>query len=587
MKLAFLERRGARRLNEKTWFFSKEHLDTMGTISASSSVILALVALLSVLNQVSVTYFHVAYLLTLAFLSVHLTISAISGKNRLALVTAVSIMVILGLLAAVSVPYPIIASTDENFELQNVNRMLSTGVVAWGQGTGFASAYSYFPGLEVLVSIVSLVSMIPQVVLMKYAGSFVCIVSVMLLFCFYSGAFGRQLGGVAAALAALSPSLVAFYAYMVHGALAFVFLGTVLLSLTKRGNRAWFFVVLLSVASMVITHAFTSYMLAVLLLLLGGMAWFSGKKASGTLPNLTSVTAALTIVATGAWSILVALAYLPNIFGFLAAITDSLAAPKPTLAPVSPSGSKPLWVVSLTYVGLVTYFSFAFGMFIWGLLRKNGKDRLETWLAFSGFLIFGALLIPYLVGLSNGSSIFQRGFEYLYFLTAPLVAQFLVRPLTGLVHSGSKLRFSGRAALAAGLIFIMLVPVIYYGIPPGIYDRSSPTMFAGDTRLSLGEWQTVASFSQDRVPAHLVYGVSLTQDYVGALGVKEVAILGVPVGGTLLQWVQQHPGAFIFLRVSIINTPDFGYVSENDLQSTFDHVNLLYSSGDVVVVEYQ
>ena len=587
MRLASHERTQGQCRNGRPLFFSMEQLDAMGTISAVSSIILALVALISVVNQLGVTYFHVAYLLTLGFLSVHLTISTISGKNRLALVMAVSIMATLGLLVAASVPYPIIASTDLNFELQNVNRILSTGALSWGQGTGFAADYSYFPGLELLVSILSLVSMIPQVVLIKYAGSFVCIITVTFLFCVYSGVFGRQSCGVAVALAALSPTLIAFNGYIGHGSLAYAFLGMVLLSLTKREKRAWFFVTMLGVASMVITHAFTSYVFVSLLLLLGAVAWRSGKKTSATLPNLTQVTALVASVLVSAWSAFVAIAYLPNIFGFLAAVTDSLTASHPTLAPISPTGSKPLWVVALTYLGLVTYFSFAFGMFIRGILRKNAQDRTEAWLAFPGFLIFGATLVPYLAGLSSSSSIFVRGLVYLYFLTAPLVAQFLARPLTGLLHGGLRLRFSGRAVLASGLIFIMLVPVVYYGVSPDIYDRSSPIMFPGDNRLSLGEWQTVAGFSRDRISAHFVYGVSLARDHVGALGAKEVKILVVPVGGTLLEWVQQRPRVFIFLRVSIIHTPDFGYVSENDLQSTFDRVNLLYSSGDVVILEYQ
>ncbi len=75
--------------------------------------------------------------------------------------------------------------------------MLSTGMVHLGQGTGFAKDYSYFPGLEIIVSVLSMISLIPQVALLKYAGSLLSIVTVMFLLFFYSRVLGRQADGLA------------------------------------------------------------------------------------------------------------------------------------------------------------------------------------------------------------------------------------------------------------------------------------------------------------------------------------------------------------------------------------------------------
>jgi len=578
---------------ERSILLRMNELDIIGDVSAVTSVIFGLLALLIAVNQFSAMYFHVTYLLTLAFVSVHLVVSTVLGKNRLAVLTAVILMVCFGMLTTgtASVPYPIIASTDTGFELQNVNRILSTGMVQWGQGTGYGADYSYFPGMEILVALVALVSRIPQVALLKYGGSFVCVIPVLFLYGFYSSVCSsglvakRQFCGLAAALAALSPWFIAFDAGFVHQTVALVFLGMVLLSWSEPRGGGWILVALFGVAGIAITHAFTSYVLISLLLVLGATAWMYGKSTSTGLPNLTNIGGTIAVVVVAVWSVFVAFNYLPEVTSYIAAATDYLISPKLTLSPVTPSGSKPLWIVALTYVGFATYFFLAFGTFLRRMLRRNAQERTTVWLALPGFLFFGALLAPYLAGLTDGVSLLGRGLIYLYFFTAPLVAQFLGRRLIGVVHEGLTFRFSRRTVLAVGLIFVILAPSVYYGVYIGYYDRSSPMVSKIDIRLSPGEWQAVADLSRVRISAHVVYGVRLAFDYVGAIGLKEVYIISVPVGGTLFEWVQQHPNVLIFLRMSIVRTPDFGYVSENDLLSTLNHANVLYSSGDVVILE--
>jgi hypothetical protein len=567
----------------------------MGDISAAASIIGGIVTLLIAVYQFSATYFHVAYLLTLAFLSVHLVISTMFEKNRFAMVTAITVMVCFGLLSVVKLPYPIL-EVDVNFELQNVNHILSAGVAQMGQGTGYASEYSYFPGLEILVSIVSLVSHIPQVVLLKYGGSFVSAITVLFLYCAYSTIQStglvaqRQVCGLAAALAALTPWFVAFDAFMNHPTLALVFLGMALFAWSQPRRIKWTLVALLGVTGVAITNVTTSYVLISLLLVMGVTALLFGKKNLGAgLPNLTNITGAITVVVLVAWSIFLAINYLPVILSYFGSITNELFSPRPTLAPVSVSlskGVKPLWVVALTYVGFATYFVLTFGMLVRGMLRKNAQNRTTVWLAFSGLLIFGGFVAPFLAGVTVGIDLMGRGLMYFYFFTALLVAQFLGWQLIGAVHKSATFRFSKRTVLAVGLIFIILVPSVYYGVPPSTYDRSSPIVFNDDSRLSLGEWQVVAGFSRDRVSDNVVWGVRLAFEYVDALGGKQVWLVSVPVGSTLFGWFQQRPRQLVFLRLSMTHTGDAEYVSEIDLLSTLNHANILYSSGDVVILEY-
>jgi hypothetical protein len=548
-----------------------------------------------VADQVSVTYFHLIYLIMLSCLSVHLALSTVLGKPRLGLLTAISVMVCFGIFATAASPYPIIAGTDPKFSLQNVNAILSTGRVPWGQGTGFAYDYSFFPGLEVLASVLSLVSNIPEVVLMKYAGSFLSIVTVLIFLGVYSLICGREAGAFAAVLAALSPWFIVFDSGMVHQTLALPFVGIVLLALCEPRRRKWVFVMLLGVVGVAITHAFTSYVFLFLLLLLAATGWKSGKRMLANLPNLTKTAVLLTIVVVSFWTCFVAIAYLPSqVFSYVRAVSDALFSPEFTWQTVAQSQStvatKPFWVFALTAVGLAAYFFIALGTSLLVILRRKSWDRTGVRFALGGFVIFGLLLIPYLAGLRVSSDLQGRALIYLYFLTAPLVSGFVVKRISETI-SGRVIFRLLKSIMVVALIFIIIAPFVYYGMPPSVYDRSSPMVLSSDFRLNVGEWQAAAEFSRVRISVHEVYGISLARDFIGALGGKDV--LYMADASTLLDWAQSNPGQLIFLRLSINRDPEpvIGtikgayYISNDDLMSTVQQVNILYCSGDVLILE--
>lgn len=540
---------------------------------------------MTVAFQLGADYFHLVYLLTLGFLSTHLAVSTVLQKKHLAILTAIWVMVCFRLLSTASVPYPIIQSTDVKFELQNVNSIISEGTVPWGRGSGFAYDYSYFPGLEIVVSVLSVVSLIPQVALLKYAGSLLGVITVTLFLRIYFNTAEKQsVYWLAAVLAALSPWFIAFDTYLVHQTPAFLLLGMLFLSLSEGTRREWIIVTLLGMAGIVVTHAFTSYICTFLLLLLTTLKWHSGKKMSAVLPNLRNVTTIVVVIMTLAWTFFASIGYLPNLFRFVNAVTESLFVPEFTLRTVSPTGTKPLWVVALSAAGLMTYFLIAFGIFARALLGKHAQNRREHWLAFGGFLIFGALHAPYLTGFSVGTDLQGRGLTYLYFFTAPLVGQFLLKLCRRTILPGnSGFQVWRGLMVTASLIFIILAPAVYYGVSPGIYDRNAPVIFPADLRLSLGEWQAAATFANERISADVVYGVRLAQDFIGGLAGKEVKTPQIPSGGCLASWLQQHRG-LLFLRLSIIATPEYAHISETDLFAALNRANVLYSSSDVVVV---
>ncbi len=155
----------------------------------------------------------------------------------------------------------------------------------------------------------------------------------------------------------------------VYGArtIALVFIGMTFFSLSKPVDKKWMFVALLGMAVAVVTHPFTSYVGALLLLLLMATAWHSRREISAVLPNLTGVFTYVTIIVLFSWSFVIGVAYLPSILDFLRAIAQSLLAPEATTSGVATSqstGTKPFWVFALTAAGLATYFFTALGIFV-------------------------------------------------------------------------------------------------------------------------------------------------------------------------------------------------------------------------------
>jgi hypothetical protein len=531
-------------------------------------------------------YFHVVYLTLLVALALHLVLSAVLRRYRFALLVVIWAMVCLRLLSVTSVQYPILENTDSKYELQLVNNIIIKGHQELGQGTGSAVAYSYFPGLETLFSVLSIVSGLPPVIFLKYAGSFLGILTAIFFRRVYRNVSkAPSIQMVSMSFAVFSPWFVPFDTYTVHPTLGFVFLAMIFLALSEP-RREWSLVTNLTLASLVITHAFGSYVACFLLSTLAVEKFRS--KTSAELPNLGVSTALLSMSMVILWASFAAFNYvqLGGIALFISLFLQLLLAPELTYAPLASTGFKPLWVVIITYAGMATFGIIALSVFVRGLLRKESRGKAEKWFAMCGLFVFALTLVPYLVGLSFDTDLMPRGLTYLYFLASPLVAGYL------LFSHGPKITAAGlgfhsirRFVLITFLIFIILTPAVYYGVQPGIYEPSAP-MLPTDYRLGLTQWQTAALFATQRIPTSTLGGVRLTYDFVGALADKNVERIQLQPNQTLTQWLKEHPELLVFLRLSITTTPDVGLeVSESDLRSTLRESNVLYSSGEVVLVQ--
>jgi hypothetical protein len=149
--------------------------------------------------------------------------------------------------------------------------------------------------------------------------------------------------------------------------------------------------------------------------------------------------------------------------------------------------------------------------------------------------------------------------------------------------SRPKLNKVGRFCLPVLLLLIMFLPAVYYNVAPGMYDRDSPVVYFGDVRLSPDEWQAVANFAIIRVYAKYVYGVRLAWEYVGGLGGKNVFLLLLKQT-ELGTFIHERRNGLFFLRTSMVRVPDYSAVTISDMRAMYATSNVLYSSGDVMIV---
>lgn len=532
-------------------------------------------------------YFHLIYWALLIVLSIHIMVSLESERRWSILLTTIVVMLALRLIPVLTVAYPVIYDPDPKYGLQIVQRILSSGIVPFGPGstTGEAYVYSFYPGLEILLSTLSAISFIDPTMLMKLGGSFMGISTVLLFFCAYRRISKHIPSELSISLAALSPWFISFDTFTVHQTLAFALLALIVLSLTSR-SRPWNFIAFVGMLSIAVSHSATSYLFPFVLLgifLLSRQA--SNASRSRPLSGLTVRTIVYFAILASAWTTFVAIQYLPEVGRFFQAAFAVLFAPeiRGIPEPFNPTGLKPLWVVAAYLLGFLAFGLITFGKVTEGLMRR--KLNSELILAATGVVVFAIFLAPYLSGLRIATDLYGRGLTYLYFLSAPVVAEFVFRLCRRGWNSHPNLNKVRRIALPSFLLLIIFVPAVYYGVSPGLYDRHAPltgTRLYGDIRLSPYEWQEVADFAKTRVSVQTVYGVRLAWDFVGGLTGKNV--IPMELNQTKLNaYLQDQRGGLLFLRKSIVQVGDYSTVTIDDMNAMYADSNVLYSSGDVII----
>jgi len=537
--------------------------------------------------QIDALYFHIAYLVILA-ISAWLLLRIFDGASRFGMFCLLLIVILtLRLITIVRIPYPILFNPDSNFELQLIRGIQAGGRILQGPLpgpiTGPANYYQFFPGLEILVSALSFATGIDPVFFVKYFGGFVGLLTVPLLACAWRRIFGEWGSAlVAACIVGLSSRFIAFDPYTVHPTLANVFIAVTFFLICMRAREILSrLLIFVSFAALVITHSWSP--IVFVLILAGTLILQRIGNSHADTRSIMKVSGSFLVysfAAIASWIVFVSYVMVTIFDIQYSSIISAILSPELTLSFVSPRGTKPAWIVALTYLG---FGSFGVSLLagIAASIRKPAYRAIFS-VGAMGIVASASLMSIWVFGFTQEADLFNRNLIWVYMFAAPL-AVLGVRRLSFRSWGGWMRR--GRV-LAFVLLLTMLLPCVYHGVDPMFYDRSAPV---GDVDVSLGldQWQALGKFAAQHVVEEKVYGIRLAHIYVWGLGGKIVESVDGETfqGSDIVTWASNARGSILITRTSWPQIADRGYSpSIAEFQTMMSTSNVVFHSDDAVVL---
>jgi len=370
----------------------------------------------------------------------------------------------------------------------------------------------------------------------------------------------------------------------IHFTLAFVFFSLAMYGLTKPGPM-WRLLVILSAVAVVSTHEFTGIVSTAFfafatfgIVILARSIGFK----RGQIESAVMRMPALMVTLTFAWLAFVAFPFFGSAVALVGFILATLLSG--TARVVLPLGSNVpnSWEQVLGDVSVLTFTSIcAFGFVAILVRREKTEYRQFLPYALSSTIIFFVGFVSYL-RFHQSTDLLLRGFLYVYFFSAP-VALFAVRKVSFGRQNPNVLR----QALGICLILIIVLGGLYTLYPRSTIDNSAPWNIE-DVRFPLFQWRAAGYFVNGHVLENTLWGDKIAFDFVGGYGYREVDIPSNNLNTTFSEWLSTVPssGDIIILRQSIPNVQYASYqVTSPQLHAIIDTRNVIYSSGEVVMVE--
>jgi hypothetical protein len=391
----------------------------------------------------------------------------------------------------------------------------------------------------------------------------------------------------AALLLGLSPWYVTFDSYPVHDVVGLVGISLCLLALVAGKGTSWRTVLLLGIATTVLGHGTSSYILIGILGLFflitavdRAFGLFGPRGAGDTLMNSNTLLTVVVIVVS--WGVFIATLLFVGIARFAAtALSEAFAAPDFNAIPFSPVGVKPLHVVLATYLGFVTYVVTLVIGIGRTVLRKQQTPRIGFRFGIVGVVSAVAMASLWLVATQQGVDLLPRSITYLSVLSAPVAVSAIYRPM---MHRKRGVRQAGRL-VAIGVVAVILAPSLFYGMHPDLYLDPRPTSQGPNNNYEA--WLGAGSFARLTPKSSVHWGVILGYAFVGGFG--HVIYYETDFGGDLGYWIAHisyREPTFIYLRSSLDDAPDLnGFrLSRPVLREVSARYNLVYNAGGVIVL---
>ena len=535
--------------------------------------------------------FHIAYVTSILALSLLLIEPDLHGSDIKGPLLVSAWVLTLSLMAPLRLPEGIVANyPDMIYELQIVRHIVQLGKVTFQPYTRYAAGYIFNPILELLVAMIGTILGADYGTVLKYAGPFMNIITVLLLLIFYRRFLSKKDATISVLLATSCFHFISFDPSTVHETLALPFLFAIPYTLTKSG-RAWRAITLLLMFMVVSTHYFTAivglfYFIAASIAIC--LFSFMTKRPFGPVERTTMRIPVPFALITIVWLLYVTPSVLVTgvipVASYAFFMLTSLRAE--VVFPLVARGivSVPTWIRAVGDLGIVLFgATITIGFLL--ALRDRWYSRLGLALPFasSSAAIFSAALLIY-SKYSEAIDLLPRAYTYVYFSAAPLSLLAMKR---------ASLSFRGgiyRKLLCTLLMFLVVSAAVYYNYPRYLYDNTAP-LTSEDVRFPLNEWKSAGLFARDHLTSNFtIWGDRIAFSFVGGYGDKNVETLPSDMNMTLAQWVDTYPrsGDILILRGSMPDAPYLNYeVTRGELNRILQSANVVYSSGEVLMLAEQ
>lgn len=455
-------------------------------------------------------------------------------------------------------------NTDAPFNLQLMNHVIKTGRWDFGYGTGEAFGYSFYPSLNIFLSILSLISLIPSMQLVKYLMAFVNPLTLLTFYVLLDKLLDldAKSKNIIILMLSLNPYFHTVYSYACAESYAIILFPLILLQTLKQGERNQSrtisdpLVAIILLLAITISHHFTSYMVG-FTLLVSALILYSVFGEAFVNRRLCMWT----LILPSAWLMFIASFFISKYFEYLSVILGKM---KLIVKPVGfiniyystyyPSAFlahltliRNVMLVLFTFLGLLYVFIHIYKIDRWsissftskGLKHYISSGRREYTYFGLVLLMYSALAFFFLFGVDWETTIYAdirvRLVNFLFFPIAIFSALGIYNIVSGnltktipykkIVASYSIPKVLMKSIITLILLIVFVPSTIVQAFPRYIYDETySPVLYhewcvAPEEQYSCGCWvgQYVNSSKE-----HVFTGSRSAWHYIKGYGFQEL-----------------------------------------------------------------
>jgi len=242
----------------------------------------------------------------------------------------------------------------------------------------------------------------------------------------------------------------------------------------------------------------------------------------------------------------------------------------------------------IKYTGLSSLAILSMTSTIWYYL-KHKKDTTKYSL-FASMMVTGIVLnIPYYFLPLYGTDLFNR----LTFFVAIGASPFIVTYISVHIDKPAKKKLTFRHVVFAIFLFFILMFNLLQAIRPDIVDWTTPIVSGEDIRLPRTEWYFLSRYISSNIAQDSeMLGLRIGVPFIGLLARMNYKQLSISpstpkplIPPENFKEITLLKGELFFLRRSMVEFPDPGYVVKNeDLMYVIKESNIIYMASDALVI---